>query len=1224
MTAKLERLRQLSQHPEFAVLVPPLAALPTDGLAAETEWTQGQALLAVCAERAAGRGDWLEHVKSVCGPAPWIIRSAGLEDGEHFVNAGGYASLVCRSEAEFANTIAAVALSGFAAQAVEQQRLADPAYRPRPIACFAQPLIESGDDRVDMERAPYLSAADCAGLLGTLAALHRHFAFEALDTEWVLETDQGMVSVTGLTLAGVDGVRGQLAFGYGFASAQSPGLRANSVAYCWPSLAAPLWQGERLLMARIRKTWLVQVRPAPGYALERRVRRLTAAARGQLSQRLREVRAVPVLQPAAPRQGGFLAAATLDDAWSRYLRLAPEARAELAAVFVESGVASEHAGIMFRQQRLPVFRVELAALPAVSGVVVDAVGERAWFGTVTPSLEPETEEADCVDLPAGVRCWFDDEAPALDGPDAERAQARLRMALAGLPAAAEHDRAAIEQRSAWPSSSWLECDGGVRSPSLLGWLLSHDRAALQAWRSNWETVPEAVAYVHAEHACRDPRAELPVLCRECPSLATSLPSVRDIRLAMALSGAERWAARLPGTRLAALAGTALENPAAREQLECVLRVLDDTGVMPIYDDEDRIAIVGALCAAVDHGIAPADLWRAVRRGQLAPTALASLVASPRAFAAYLELLGPLETFRAAAALAGGNEAAALLEASSALTRVLRENGLSTLEGLCRIDQVDTWDQVLKAVLTDVVERRDPAAHRRYLDLLAGWIGFARLQGISASDDAALAVFLEWLALAREAPVPDAFLLELEEEEAERLGDEFLRWQVLMPIAGSGGVEALPMQNAHQLHNLLHQWMLARFRAEAGAELPGCLRQLLTIADGFGDARSCLLRLGRSVLEISLPMVVHKASFLFDDRELTVEFAELPDAPEEEIGRLLVFEALARRIGEWEPAWRVSLNRVCVLGTWTLFLRVRRSDDERLRAGDVRQMLIWLRVLFDTAYDFSYVDNEEVEEAYALFGESPWPDLFRFYADYREAIDFSMQRATVYALPFATTLASVCQDEAVREAVADAYLSGFEGAWQAFLDTCAELEQPDEDVGDWSSRYAAAGQLGLLLAAVWPRQALARLAQAPVSDIAGERIGASLLHRRDLAGELRRLIAPGAAPAGAALRALALSRAPCRVVEAATAIEIGEEVARAGRAFKRCKEYLLAHHADLLPERVCERLIAQLDLVPRGVTPAAEASIGRALERAAERRARFHLAEVDYVAIVRAFSTEITA
>lgn len=876
MTEKLERLQELSRHSDFSALVPPLIALPSEIVAAITgqrRETRTEEIFADYVHQVSKNTEWREQVYVRCGPAPWIVRSAGAEDGEKFVNAGAYASIVCTKAEDLSRVIAAVAFSGFAQHAVAQQRLVEPAYEPQVIPCFVQSLITQSDCSADLAQVPYLCASECARLLKIIARLHAHLDYRALDTEWVLETEQGLVSVTGMTLSDAQGPKGQFGFGFGFGAAQSPGRRENSQAWYWPGLEAPLWRGERFIQVTVRKIWLVQVRPAPGYTLERQVEKLTDEALGELSRQYRAVSISPILPSQQPRQGSFLCATTLESAWNRYLELPQTVRDSLVSVFVESGVATEHAGIMFRQQGLSVFRTELTQLPTAPSVVIDSVEEMAWFGTLFSPSSLKTESAQCLDLPADVQWIFDDDSVKALTP--KLAFAQLDEALSKLPSSLGSIRQTIAYRSAWPTNSWLQCVNRVRSTSLFGWLLEHvGTQSAEILRPQWQAFAKVKAYVDAAIAFITPEAALPDLCSEYPTLASELYAQHDMRLVMQLIETQAWVARLPQAGLASLAYAALSSSDDRSLLDCTLRMLAHTEELAVYDVTDQLFIVRALRKSIKAGVKPVDLLLAAQLGRLAPTTLATLACAPDSFRAYMDFLTPLECFKTAATAGGPIDTPQLLEAMCALQRALQSAGLSSLFSLCRIDLIDTFDQTLKMLLSDVVERRDPVTYRRYLDLLASWIDFARTQQLTSTDDAALVSLLGWIQTARETPVPQSFHLQLDEKSSAQLGDEFLRWQALMPVAGCMEPKALPIKNPHQLHNLLHQWMLIQFRAETGAELPQGVRELLAIADSFGDARSCLLRLGRSTLEISLPIVVHKASFLFTGQNLTVEVAEL--------------------------------------------------------------------------------------------------------------------------------------------------------------------------------------------------------------------------------------------------------------------------------------------------------------------------------------------------------------
>ncbi|CDH20051.1 conserved hypothetical protein [Xenorhabdus bovienii str. kraussei Quebec] len=534
-----------------------------------------------------------------------------------------------------------MAFSGFEPQSIEQQRLNDPDYQPQPISCFVQKLIKGDPSEgispiVESLQAPYLTADTCHSLYKIINQLHQYFSETALDTEWVLETDHGLVSVTGLTLNNTEGVRGELAFGFGFASAQSPGSRANSVAYHWPTLTAPLWYGAQLRQVHVDKIWLVQVRPAPGYTLERQVEQLTYEARAELVRCMRVLPVTALLHPAKPALGAFLSGSTLDDAWSRYLRLPPSVQSTLIAVFVESGVASEHAGIMFRQQKLPVFLTQLTNIPAVPWVVIDSVGEQAYFSDQKPPIELETETTEAVNLPASVQRIFDDsESLPITGLTSQYLSDVLQNALAGLPVLKEKVDSLLRQRTLFPTDTWIQYSDTVRSPSLTGWLLAQmGEEAMTLYPSHWLATEATADYLYAFRAKTAPQSSLPHLCKAIPTLADKVKQLNNLRLLMLFIKAEAWIEKIPALPLAQWVDAAMISPNGdgRLLLECILHVFADTEIIPIYEDADRINILHALTNAAGSTFSIHELFEVTHYSQLSPTALANLVCAPKAFA----------------------------------------------------------------------------------------------------------------------------------------------------------------------------------------------------------------------------------------------------------------------------------------------------------------------------------------------------------------------------------------------------------------------------------------------------------------------------------------------------------------------------------------------------------------------------------------------------------------
>lgn len=133
MTAKYERLQQLSLQPDFAAMIPPLVGFDPDDALATIDahpHTDAARLRELYRRHLSHHPQSLQQVEERCGPPPWIIRSAGLEDGDRFVNAGGYASLICAAKEDFAQRVADVVFSGFSPQAIAQQKLDHTDYQP--------------------------------------------------------------------------------------------------------------------------------------------------------------------------------------------------------------------------------------------------------------------------------------------------------------------------------------------------------------------------------------------------------------------------------------------------------------------------------------------------------------------------------------------------------------------------------------------------------------------------------------------------------------------------------------------------------------------------------------------------------------------------------------------------------------------------------------------------------------------------------------------------------------------------------------------------------------------------------------------------------------------------------------------------------------------------------------------------------------------------------------
>ncbi|MEU7176373.1 hypothetical protein ABZ949_33400 [Micromonospora tulbaghiae] len=1221
--AKCARLMMLHRDPEFSAVALPV--YPCD-LADAHEYvaragSEGKSVKEHVAGYSAflkGRRPGLaEQLREVCGDAPWIVRSSGVEDQEDNVNAGGYESLVCRRAEDLYAAVAAVVFSGYSEHSIAQQRLADQSYRPSPITAFVQPLVETtgraANPPVAVSETPLLAEDDITGLVGLLTHLHHRFGMPRVDSEWVLETDAGTVSITALTELATDGrLVGQLTLGFGFASAQRLGAGDNSLAWLTGRIGATLWHGALLRQVATMRTRLVQVRSAAAFDPEPLLDVLTDACR----DRWRDACvAAPVDILVSPRRvvaSSFLTSVRLEDAWSRYLRLDPEQRARLGHVLVERGSPAEHAAVMFRQEGVAVLRGRPEDIPeTASYVLADPWTQECYFGVGRPPAV-ETCRRRMSAMPQGCRLLFvpahGAEAVAAAGRDGHPLGPALMPGvthLYELPHLPPPVRDTILLNSFLPApDTFVRRGAEVSSPAfvaraaeaLLAGGLSMARAA--------DLLPEAaLEYVRGLAATRASDAQgvaavLPRCASAAPErLAAAVAGTPDVRLAVALAHLETSStvsdAALESVVSTALvlaggvqgaAGTeaALGLLAAAEALAAAMRALD------VYTTQERDVVIARVVAAlpVEDAARTEALCRFATRSSAPPAEiyrLLDLAAQDEEFAA---LYLAVERGRVDLSGADAGDAVRRGQALNDTYRAYesaaawRGGGDAVLLDLTRNDLIEAYDSTLKRLLLELVDRPEPGPYRAYLDVLAQWLDLVREFGLSPREERAVAGFGVWIAGWREAALPSDFALK-EDQTWERLLDMAAEGVMVDSEKGPG--------NPHQLHNALHQWLLDRTARYPAERAPAGVRELQRLSDRFGPGGNKLLRFTRDAIELDVPLGIHKASLMFRPDRVEGEWTEPPDVTQAEIGRLTGLAVLLDRCGTWFPELVFRWERVLLAGTWTLRVEARPSAGaEQFTFAQMSLALGIFRTLFDGSYDFSYVPTQDVADLEGAFREPEWAEAFRALVAYRLVYDDTELFETLETLPLGTAIGTLCTDARIRAEVMAASVEGpegalgrLDGAWRRLVGTA----DPDE----WIAGYNAVQQLALLVAARFPEAAVAAVAAAAPSGWV-DVLAAAVLPRADVREEMVQAFESRSGGDGLLLR-----RAPWLVVSEANAVDVARRVAVEPRSYRRCKQFLVHRYADVLENAgLLAGLVAELEVVPYGHDPRQEVPLSAAV------------------------------
>jgi len=1122
-------------------------------------------------------------VEQLCGPAPWIVRSSGIEDLAEHVNAGGYDSLICLTSENLVQRIASVALSGSTEHARRQQALSGQVVLPRPIACFVQPLLNV-DVAADVGPAhsPHLDAVVLDRMEAICAELIAAFDFEAIDCEWGLETTNGFVSVT--TIAPRDRRRGNLAhtIGFGFSSAQSTGSRATTLALLPASCDIRLWRGRQLRETKVQRLHLLQARPAyPDAAFCERAA-LTDECYEALSRHYDVVDA-GLLMLGAQSSGYALIAPDLMSAWRRYLTLEARAQGAIAVVIVDEGSAEEHAGIMFRQQNVTCVKAATQRVPPGAGCVVFdrgvcIVGDATMLGSIRTEVRRE------LVIPDDCVLVFTEEVLTAAGklvPECIDALSQLHR----LPLAAQvKERLLASTEQPMPTLWMHRVDGSVESPALLAQIgRSHCSKYKGALRARTDFARD---YLRAVQVLRgEPCHGLPVLSELSPHVDALVRS-RDLRLVIALLHAEAAVSWVPRETLSVLLHSAAMQLAAQRRDDAVL-VLNSVSLvsaecaeLPVYEADDIVSCLDALASAFKRGLS-AESMTCIHSLSLP---IASVVRLAQGALDHPAVLEPIRAFRRAVASFRGIAYAADVEAPVAqqlsdayagLRNALREAGLSDVAEQINGSLIEIYDASLKGLLARAADANDVVSYRRYLLLVQAWIALLSTASLSGRDRAVLRCFEVWLHQWSVEAMPPSF--EIQDRN----------WRSEFASIAAAPNTAHRYENPHVVHNLLHQWSLARLSLDTRM-LPQRIQSLKRFCSTFSSRATKVLRFERELLEIQIPMGTHKASYVFTPRQITVEWSEPPDCSGDEIARILAFEVFLDRFRLWMfPGLTVRRERA--LGTWTLFVRLVSPASSPWSYEDANRFVTATRFLFDGSYDFSYVENDAVDGFAESFTRPDWKSIVATLIGYRASFEDASQYVELHTSPMSSTVSAIAQSRVVRGLVLRCFRRNFRQC-RGLIDNYAHwLSGCGGANRRWSARYEYLRQLSLFLAARWPRQALTQLFRRDRFHIGDDLIAACLFKRRDIKDKLRGLITEKCTVLSPIFD-LVVRHAPDIAVVGCGAVALASRLADTGVRFRRAKHFVAAYFGDHIDPAVLGQLLEGLETVPRGHTEAAELAI----------------------------------
>ena len=305
-------------------------------------------------------GTLFESVDNELGALPWIIRSSGDEDREDNPNAGAYESYICNSKEEFQHKLAKTMLSGMIDRATQQGVFVDKNYIRKLIPVFIQKLINC-DDKDEKEHVPFIAEHVTYEMVELMAKIHDLMELKQLDTEWVIETNHGIVSGTSMSIKNGERITAEISLGFGIGATQhctSKNINRIKVT----SDGVIKYQKQIYENVDVKKIWIIQAREAHNLILKKRVPLLKESF--CLAIRKKDAAITwnyddEIIIGEVFKIANVIIANTLMQAWDIYLHFSEEQREKIAYVIVGIGSKTEHAGIMFSQTGVTVVKCEI-------------------------------------------------------------------------------------------------------------------------------------------------------------------------------------------------------------------------------------------------------------------------------------------------------------------------------------------------------------------------------------------------------------------------------------------------------------------------------------------------------------------------------------------------------------------------------------------------------------------------------------------------------------------------------------------------------------------------------------------------------------------------------------------------------------------------------------------------------------------------------------------------
>lgn len=307
-----------------------------------------------------------------------IVRSSGMEDDSKFTNAGGNLSIPNVSAKNILSAIAKVTASYFSTNSLLQvyQETGSFDFLPNCVSDYYCPVIiqemiySNVIEMNNKENSSLLPTQVLQFISKKVMKLREVLNYDVVDTEWVLKTDKGTVSMVALSNeSNFGGPQVTITCSFGVGSSAVIQSDTHSITYMYMNDERFPWSITKYtdntnlikVSCDLNDIYLVQARPYR--KMDRKILRNKNIKQffnnntfSSLDGGKKEIKVIS--NGSGDNIGKIITGYTLAEAWYEYMKMNKNQQEDIIACCICQGTINEHAGIMLTSLGVPILKLD--------------------------------------------------------------------------------------------------------------------------------------------------------------------------------------------------------------------------------------------------------------------------------------------------------------------------------------------------------------------------------------------------------------------------------------------------------------------------------------------------------------------------------------------------------------------------------------------------------------------------------------------------------------------------------------------------------------------------------------------------------------------------------------------------------------------------------------------------------------------------------------------------